>query len=35
MRGRGALRLVGIVKTMDVRLELSDEVSLYVLTLFY
>jgi hypothetical protein len=35
MRGRGALRLVGVVKTMDVRLDLSDEVCLYVLTSFY
>jgi len=31
MRGRSALRLVGVVKTMDVRLEVSDEVSMYVL----
>jgi hypothetical protein len=32
MRGRSALRLVGVVKTMDLRLELSDQVSMYVLT---
>ena len=32
MRGRSALRLVGVVKTVDVKLELSDEVSMYVLT---
>lgn len=32
MRGRSALRLVGVVKTVDVRLELSDEISMYVLT---
>jgi len=32
MRGRSALRLVGVVKTKDVRLELSDEVSMYVVT---
>ena len=34
MRGRSALRLVGVVKTVDVRLELSDEISMYVLTFF-
>jgi hypothetical protein len=32
MRGRSALRLVGVVKAKDVRLEPSDEISLYVLT---
>jgi len=33
MRGRSALRLVGVVKTMGIKLEFSDEVSMYVLIL--
>jgi hypothetical protein len=32
IRGRSTLRHVDIVKTMDFRLEPSDEVSMYVLT---
>ena len=33
MRGRSTLRLVGVVKTTDIRLDLSNEVSMYVLAL--
>ena len=33
MRGRSTLRLVGVIKTTDIRLDLSNEVSMYVLAL--